>query len=55
MNDLPVRRLRTLHRLLEQRLREERTKPRPSALTIQTLTRRQQQVKDAMSQVEARA
>lgn len=51
----PAGRLRTLHGLLERRLREERTKPRPSALTIQTLIRRKQQVKDAMSRVEAHA
>jgi hypothetical protein len=55
MTHSPARRLRKLHRLLEQRLREERTKPRPNALTVQALSRRQLEVKDAMARVEAHA
>ena len=55
MTNSPARRLRKLHRLLEQRLREERTKPRPNALTVQALSRRQLEVKNAMARVEAHA
>ncbi len=55
MTDLPVRRLQKLHRQLDQRLREEQTKPRPNALTIQALSRRKLEVTDAMARVEARA
>lgn len=41
--------LRALCQLLEQRLREEQRKPAPSALTIQTLKRRQVQLRAALA------
>lgn len=49
MTTQPVGKLRGLHELLEQRLRDEQKKRRPNGFTIQALKRRKLQVKDQIA------
>lgn len=53
MNHHRIWRLRSLHRELEQLIREERRRPEPDALIIQDLKRRKLQVKDELFMAEA--
>jgi len=51
MNTQPVVKLRSLHALLEQRLRDEQKKRQPNGFTVQALKRRKLQVKDQITRV----
>ena len=48
-----IRRLRSLHRQLEQLSRDEQRKPRPDAYLLQDLERRKLQVEDELFLAEA--
>ncbi|CAN7563456.1 YdcH family protein [Phenylobacterium sp. LjRoot219] len=47
-HDIRIWRLRSRHRWLDQRLREELKRPTPDAFAIQDLKRRKLQVKDEL-------
>ncbi|WP_430423757.1 hypothetical protein [Phenylobacterium sp.] len=49
MRDHPIPKLRNLYWLLEQRLGDERRKPRPNRFTLQALERRRLQIKAQLS------
>ncbi|MBL8770464.1 MAG: YdcH family protein [Phenylobacterium sp.] len=53
MNHYRIWRLRSLHRELEQRIRDERRRLHPDELVIQDLKRRKLQVKDELFMAEA--
>lgn len=53
MNHVKIYRLRTEHRWLEARIREELRSPGPDAFRLQALKRRKLQVKDELFLAEA--